>query len=162
MSSSPPASTCWSPASTPETVNPDTDAAEAARVPCLATVCPWEAFYFGRGATPDKPFTYTYLFFIRVEQLATVYTSLWLKGVQNNKSYGPTTPTATPCAPAQAGAGEGRPDGGRLQAPTWPTRSELLGMTSQQLTDAYEKATKRQWTQNLGTTAALMETRCTH
>ena len=43
--------------STPETVNPVADAAEAARVPCLSAVCPWEAFYLGRGATPDKPFT---------------------------------------------------------------------------------------------------------
>ena len=46
--------------STPETVNPVADAAEAARVPCLSAVCPWEAFYLGRGATPDKPFKYTY------------------------------------------------------------------------------------------------------
>ena len=38
--------------STPEVVNPVSDACEAAGVPCLSTVMPWEAWYFGRGAKP--------------------------------------------------------------------------------------------------------------
>jgi branched-chain amino acid transport system substrate-binding protein len=42
--------------------------------------------------------------------------------------------------------------------PSWPTRSALLGKTSQELADAYESASGRQWTQNLGTTVALFET----
>ena len=41
--------------STPETVNPVSDACEAAGVPCISTVVPWEAWYFGRGAKPDAP-----------------------------------------------------------------------------------------------------------
>ena len=41
--------------STPETVNPVSDACEAAGVPCLSTVMPWEAWYFGRGAKPGAP-----------------------------------------------------------------------------------------------------------
>ena len=36
--------------STPEVINPVSDACEAAGVPCLSTVLPWEAWYFGRGA----------------------------------------------------------------------------------------------------------------
>ena len=50
--------------STPEVVNPVSDACEAAGGPCLATVMPWEAFYFGRGAKPGapSPFKWTYLF----------------------------------------------------------------------------------------------------
>ena len=40
--------------STPETVNPVADACEAAGVPCLSTVVPWEAWYFGRGAKPGE------------------------------------------------------------------------------------------------------------
>ena len=50
--------------STPETVNPVSDASEAAGVPCISTVVPWEAWYFGRGAKPGKPspFQYTYHF----------------------------------------------------------------------------------------------------
>ena len=38
--------------STPEIVNPVADACEAAGVPCISTVLPWEAWYFGRGAKP--------------------------------------------------------------------------------------------------------------
>ena len=41
--------------STPETINPVADACEAAGVPCLSTVMPWEAWYFGRGANPALP-----------------------------------------------------------------------------------------------------------
>ena len=42
--------------STPETINPVADACEAAGVPCLSTVMPWEAWYFGRGAKPGAAF----------------------------------------------------------------------------------------------------------
>ncbi len=50
--------------STPETINPVADACEAAGVPCLSTVMPWEAWYFGRGAKPGapSPFKWTYHF----------------------------------------------------------------------------------------------------
>lgn len=225
--------------STPETVNPVADAAEAARVPCLSTVAPWEAFYFGRGATPDKPFKYTYHFFIGVEELESVYESLWLKGVDNNKVLGVLWPNdadgnairqgmtpllakagikvvdpgafpsgtqdftsiiskfkaagvqvinsfATPpdfatfwkqaaqqgfkpriatiaktgLLPSQVEAlGDLGPGltAGVYWHPTWPTKSAILGTTSQQLADGYQTATGKQWTQNLGTTAALFE-----
>ena len=51
--------------STPETVNPVSDASEAAGVPCISTVVPWEAWYFGRGAkdpAQPSPFKCTYHF----------------------------------------------------------------------------------------------------
>ena len=58
--------------STPEVVNPVSDACEAAGVPCISTVVPWEAWYFGRGAKPgDKPaFKCTYHFCFGVEEFA--------------------------------------------------------------------------------------------
>lgn len=225
--------------STPETVNPVADAAEAARVPCLSTVCPWEAFYFGRGATVDKPFTYTYHFFIGVGELEQVYESLWLKGVENNKVLGVLWPNDADGNAIRAGmtplltkAGITIADPGAFPSgtqdftsiiskfkaagvevinsfatppdfatfwkqaaqqgfkpkiatiaktgllpsqvealgdlgpglttgiywhPTWPTKSAILGLTSQQLADGYEAASGKQWTQNLGTTAALFE-----
>jgi branched-chain amino acid transport system substrate-binding protein len=225
--------------STPETVNPVADAAEAAGVPCLSTACLWEAFYFGRGATVDKPFTYTYHFFIGVEELAKVYESLWLRGVENNKVLGVLWPNdadgnairggmtplltkagitivdpgafpggtldftsiiskfqaadvqvinslaappdfatfwkqaaqqgfrpriatiaSTGLLPSQVEAlGDLGPGltAGVYWHPTWPTKSAILGMTSQQLADGYEAASGKQWTQNLGTTAALFE-----
>src|SRR5579884_2536417 len=40
--------------STPESVNPASDAAEANGVPAISTVVPWEAWYFGRGAKTNK------------------------------------------------------------------------------------------------------------
>lgn len=56
--------------STPETINPVADACEAAGVPCLSTVMPWEAWYFGRGAKPGQPspFKWTYHFGFGVDE----------------------------------------------------------------------------------------------
>jgi branched-chain amino acid transport system substrate-binding protein len=75
--------------STPETVNPVSDAAEAAAVPCISTVVPWEAWYLGRGGKPGQPspFKYTYHFCFGVEQFFLAYTHLWPQ-VQTNKKVG--------------------------------------------------------------------------
>src|SRR5450631_2234077 len=61
--------------STPEVVNPVADAAEAAGVPCISTVVPWEAWYFGRGAKPGapSPFKWTYHFSFGVADFAACY-----------------------------------------------------------------------------------------
>jgi branched-chain amino acid transport system substrate-binding protein len=76
--------------STPETVNPVSDACEASGVPCLSTVVPWEAWYFGRGAKPGKPspFKWTYHFCFGTEDFAKAYVSLWSTSVPNNKKVG--------------------------------------------------------------------------
>ncbi len=73
--------------STPETVNPVSDACEAAGVPCVSTVVPWEAWYFGRGAKPGKPspFKFVYHFCFGVEQFAETYTALWSQVATNKK-----------------------------------------------------------------------------
>lgn len=71
--------------STPETVNPVSDACEAAGVPCISTVVPWEAWYFGRGATPDKPFTYTFHFCFGVDEFAKTYSGMWPQVSTNKK-----------------------------------------------------------------------------
>ncbi len=75
--------------STPETVNPVSDAAEASGVPCISTVVPWESWYFGRQANPakPKPFKYTYHFCFGVAQFADAYTHLWPQ-VRTNKKVG--------------------------------------------------------------------------
>src|SRR5580698_358260 len=75
--------------STPEVVNPVADACEAAGVPCLATVMPWEAWYFGRGGKPGQPspFKWTYHFAFGGAQFAGLYLSLWTQ-VPNNKKVG--------------------------------------------------------------------------
>lgn len=65
--------------STPEVVNPVSDACEAAGVPCISTVLPWQAWYFGRGAKPtDKAaFKFTYHFSFGVEDFAKAYFGSW-------------------------------------------------------------------------------------
>jgi branched-chain amino acid transport system substrate-binding protein len=73
--------------STPETVNPVSDACEAAGVPCISTVVPWEAWYFGRGAKPGapSPFKFTYHFCFGIEQFGNAYTHLWPQVSTNMK-----------------------------------------------------------------------------
>jgi branched-chain amino acid transport system substrate-binding protein len=75
--------------STPEVVNPVADACEAAGVPCLSTIVPWEAFYFGRGAKPGapSPFKWTYHFSFGTGIFATTYLSMW-GAIETNKKVG--------------------------------------------------------------------------
>ena len=75
--------------STPETINPVADACEAAGVPCLSTVMPWEAWYFGRGAKPDQPspFKWTYHFGFGVGEFYKTYVSQW-NLIDTNKKVG--------------------------------------------------------------------------
>ena len=82
--------------STPEVVNPVADACEAAGVPCVGTVDPWESFYFGRGAKPggQNPFRYSFLFSFGTQQFADAYTHLWPQ-VKTNKHVGVMYPNDT-------------------------------------------------------------------
>ena len=75
--------------STPETTNPVADACEAAGVPCLATIVPWEAFYFGRGAKPGapSPFKWSYCFSFGTGTFAKTYLSMW-SAIETNKKVG--------------------------------------------------------------------------
>ena len=75
--------------STPETINPVADACEAAGVPCLSSVMPWEAWYFGRGAKPGapSPFKWTYHFGFGVEEFHKTYVSQW-NLIPTNKKVG--------------------------------------------------------------------------
>ena len=75
--------------STPEVVNPVADACEAAGVPCLGTVVPWESFYFGRGGKPGQPspFKWSYLFSFGTAEFAKTYLSMW-DSMKTNKKVG--------------------------------------------------------------------------
>jgi branched-chain amino acid transport system substrate-binding protein len=79
--------------STPETINPVADACEAAGVPCLSTVMPWQAWYFGRGAKPGapSPFKWTYHFGFGVEEFLKCYASQWAL-IPTNKKVGALYP----------------------------------------------------------------------
>jgi branched-chain amino acid transport system substrate-binding protein len=78
-------------ASTPDTVNPVADQAEALGVPCVSNDCPWQPYYFGRGATPTKPFKWTYHSFWGLEDVTAVFTGMWNK-LSTNKLVGEMWP----------------------------------------------------------------------
>ncbi|HEX7381462.1 MAG TPA: ABC transporter substrate-binding protein, partial [Nevskiaceae bacterium] len=65
--------------STPETVNPVSDACEAAGVPSIATDCPLESFFFGRGGKlgEPSPFKWTYDFSFGIAQFGDTYLAQW-------------------------------------------------------------------------------------
>lgn len=73
--------------SAPETVNPVSDACEAAGVPCLSTVMPWEAWYYGRGAKPGapSPFKWSFHFSFGVQEFLNCYLSQWALVPNNRK-----------------------------------------------------------------------------
>lgn len=79
--------------STPETINPVADTCEAGATPCLSTVAPWEAFYFGRGAAPGapSPFKWTYHFSFGANDFADLYADQWTK-IETNKKVGVLLP----------------------------------------------------------------------
>jgi branched-chain amino acid transport system substrate-binding protein len=63
--------------SAPETCNPVADVCEAEGIPCVATVVPWEAWYFGRGAKPGSTFTYTTMFFFGIPEFGKCFFPMW-------------------------------------------------------------------------------------
>ena len=74
-------------AGTPDTVNPTADQCEINAVPCVSTDDPWDAFYYGRGATPDKGFDWTYNFFWGSEIIGNVQSEM-CDQVKTNKVWG--------------------------------------------------------------------------
>jgi len=72
---------------TPDTTNPVSDQAEVNEVPCVATNCPWQPYFFGRRGDPAKGFNWTYLFFWGLEDVIAAFTALW-DGMPTNKVVG--------------------------------------------------------------------------
>jgi branched-chain amino acid transport system substrate-binding protein len=70
--------------SSPDTVNPAADQCEANGIPFLANFVPWQPFYFGRGATPDKPFNWTYMYHFGVEDACECRIGMWDQ-IETNK-----------------------------------------------------------------------------
>lgn len=69
----------------PETVHPVAAKCEREGVPCISTIEPWQAWFFGQNATPDQPFTYTYHFFDGIEAIAVVESDIWALTTTNKK-----------------------------------------------------------------------------
>lgn len=80
--------------STPEIVNPVADQAEAMQCPCVTVDTPGEAFVFGRGGAPDKPFKWTYHLFWGFSELTTVVADVFGQ-IPTNKVIGGIWPNNT-------------------------------------------------------------------
>jgi branched-chain amino acid transport system substrate-binding protein len=79
-------------ASTPETTNPVTTTAEAEGVPLISTVAPWQPWFIGQQGNPGdpaswQPFEYAYHFFWGLEDVISVFTSMWNQ-LETNNSVG--------------------------------------------------------------------------
>jgi branched-chain amino acid transport system substrate-binding protein len=77
--------------STPETVNPVSDACELNQIPCISTVAPWQPWFFGRKGDPVKGFAWTYHFFWGLEDVIANFLAGW-KSVATNKKVGALFP----------------------------------------------------------------------
>lgn len=64
---------------TPEICNPVSDVCEAAGLPCVTTVAPWQAWFDGRKGERNKGFQWTYHFFVGLEDFASIYSSLFAR-----------------------------------------------------------------------------------
>lgn len=84
--------------SAPETVNPVSDQCEAAHVPCIGTIVPWQSWFLGRGgkigtsAATSSSFKYTYLYFIGLEDELAAQGPGW-KLIPNNHKAGGLWPS---------------------------------------------------------------------
>ena len=100
------------------------DQAEVNEVPCVATNCPWQPYFFGRKGDPAKGFNWTYQFFWGLEDVIAAFLALW-DGAPTNKVVGGLFPNDADgnawgdkergLPPALAAAGYKLVDPGRYQ-----------------------------------------------
>ncbi|WP_375388242.1 ABC transporter substrate-binding protein [uncultured Amnibacterium sp.] len=64
---------------TPDTTNPVADACEAAGIPNITTIAPWEAWFFGRNGKDGVGFEYSTLFFFGMQQFGECFFPMWEK-----------------------------------------------------------------------------------
>ena len=78
---------------TPETTVPVSGQCEANGVPCIASVAPWQPWYFGLQKDPAKPvdLKYAFLFFWGLEDIIQVFLNMW-GTVPTNKVIGALWP----------------------------------------------------------------------
>ncbi len=78
-------------ASTGTNVDPVADTAEASKVPCLSTDCPWQNYIFPRAGDLSTAWKYTYNAFWGTEDLLATFFDMWSQ-VTTNKKVGVLLP----------------------------------------------------------------------
>ena len=77
--------------STPETTNPVADACEAAGMPCISTVTPYQTWYLARHPAPSPasrtPYRWTWHFYWGLEDIIEVFADMWGQ-VESNQVIG--------------------------------------------------------------------------
>ncbi|CAM04650.1 amino acid/amide ABC transporter substrate-binding protein (HAAT family) [Saccharopolyspora erythraea NRRL 2338] len=53
------------------------DTCEELGVPCVSSTFPWQVYYYGRGATADRPFRWTYHFCWGLGDIAGIFADMW-------------------------------------------------------------------------------------
>lgn len=79
---------------TPETVNPVSDRCEAAGIPCVSSLSPWQPWFFGRGGKADQGFEWTYHYFFGTDEFIAVFLDMWDQ-IKTNKVVGALWPGDT-------------------------------------------------------------------
>ena len=77
---------------TPTVANPVSDQAEAAGVPCIASIVPWESWFTGRGGDPATGFRYTFCFFTGVSGETRAVPPVWQRLTDANGVIGALWP----------------------------------------------------------------------
>src|SRR6185437_5991267 len=155
--------------STPETVNPVSDACEAAGVPCVSTVVPWEAWYFGRGAYTDgtndfsaqiAKFKAENCEIFNTFPIPPDFATFWRQAAQQGYKPKIAQIAKTGLFPSQVdslGSIGANLASAVYWGPTWPYRSSLTGVSSKDLASGYEHSAGKQWNQQLGASLALFD-----
>jgi branched-chain amino acid transport system substrate-binding protein len=89
--------------STPDVTNPVADQCEANGMPNVATIVPWEAWFFGRGKKAGESFTYSTMFFFGLAEFDECFIPMWNKMNVTNKKVDCLWPNDTDANAFRAG-----------------------------------------------------------
>lgn len=60
-----------------DTTNPVADQCELNEIPCVTSVAPWQAYFFGRNGAPETGFDFSYHFFWGLEDVIANFLAMW-------------------------------------------------------------------------------------
>jgi branched-chain amino acid transport system substrate-binding protein len=93
--------------STPDVTNPVADQCEANGMPNVATIVPWEAWFFGRGKKHAESFQYSTMFFFGMQQFVDCFVPMWDKMNVTSKRVDCLWPNDVDANAFRAGLGDG-------------------------------------------------------